>query len=71
MIEENIKDAYNEEPYDDFFDKIKCPVVEYPEAKIAEIKRIIAEHKKHPSVIYDSVEEMFKDMGIEIGDENK
>ena len=71
MIEENIKDAYNEEPYDVFFDKIICPVVEYPEDKIAEIKQIIAEHKKHPSVIYDNVEEMFKDMGINVGDLNE
>ena len=47
-----------------------CPVVEYPEAKIAEIKQIVAEHKKPPSVIYDSVEEMFKDMGIDVGDLN-
>ena len=48
----------------------RCPVVEYPEAKTAEIKQIIAEHKKHPSVIYDNVEEMFKDMGIDVGDLN-
>jgi bifunctional DNA-binding transcriptional regulator/antitoxin component of YhaV-PrlF toxin-antitoxin module len=43
-----------------------CPVVVYPNAKLAQIEQIISDHEKHPSVIYESVEDMFKDM-----DENK
>lgn len=40
-----------------------CPVVVYPKAKMARIAEIIKESK---SKEYDSVEEMFSDMGIEL-----
>lgn len=43
-----------------------CPVVVYPKAKLEKIARIIKEHEKNPSVAYESVEDMFKDLGIGI-----
>jgi len=43
-----------------------CPVVVYPKAKIAKIAKILKEHKKTPSTVYESVEEMFKDLDIDI-----
>ena len=43
-----------------------CPVVVYPKKKMAEIAKILKEHKKNPSTVYDSVEEMFADLGIDL-----
>jgi len=43
-----------------------CPVVVYPKSEMAKIAKIIKEHSKNPSNIYESVEGMFKDLGIDI-----
>jgi len=43
-----------------------CPVVVYPKSKMAKIAKIIKEHEKNPSTVYESVEGMFKDLGIDI-----
>jgi len=43
-----------------------CPVVVYPKTKLKKIAKILKEHEKTPSDVYDSVEGMFKDMGINI-----
>ena len=43
-----------------------CPVVVYPKAKLEEIAKIIKDHEKNPSVVYESVGDMFKDLGINI-----
>ena len=47
-----------------------CPVVVYPRAKLEKIAQIIKGHKKEPSVIYSSAEEMFNDLGIGLGDDD-
>ena len=43
-----------------------CPVVVYPKAKLESIAQIIKDHENEPSVVYDSVESMFSDLGIDI-----
>jgi len=43
-----------------------CPVVVYPKAKLEQIAKIIKSHKKKPSVVFESVEDMFKDIGINL-----
>ena len=44
-----------------------CPVVMYPEAKLEYITQIMEEHEKSlSSVVYESVEDMFDDFGIDI-----
>ena len=43
-----------------------CPVVVYPKAKLEQIAKIIKDHEKNPSAIFESVEDMFKDIGIAI-----
>ena len=43
-----------------------CPVVVYPKAKIEELTKIIKEHKKTPSAVFSSVEDMYKDIGIDL-----
>ena len=43
-----------------------CPVVVYPKAKLEEIAKIIKDHKAKPSAVYESVGDMFKDMGIDV-----
>jgi AbrB family looped-hinge helix DNA binding protein len=47
-----------------------CPVVVYPKAKLERIAEIIRDHESNPSAIYDSVEDMFADLGIPIGSEH-
>jgi AbrB family looped-hinge helix DNA binding protein len=43
-----------------------CPVAVYPKAKLEQIEKIIREHDNNPSVVYDSVSEMFRDFGLSI-----
>jgi AbrB family looped-hinge helix DNA binding protein len=44
-----------------------CPVVVYPKAKLERIAQIIKDHEKNPSAVFESVEDMFKDIGIDLG----
>jgi bifunctional DNA-binding transcriptional regulator/antitoxin component of YhaV-PrlF toxin-antitoxin module len=44
-----------------------CPVVVYPKAKLERIAKIIKDHEKNPSAVFESVEDMFKDIGIDLG----
>ena len=46
-----------------------CPVVIYPKPKLEKIAKIIKEHEKNPTAVYESVGDMFKDFGINIDDE--
>jgi len=43
-----------------------CPVVVYPKTKLEKIAKIIKDHEQTPSAVYNSVGDMFKDMGINI-----
>ena len=43
-----------------------CPVVVYPKAKLEQLAKIMKEHKKKPSAVFESVEDMFKDIGIDL-----
>ena len=43
-----------------------CPVVVYPKAKLEQLAKIIKEHEKSPQAVFDSVEDMFKDIGIDL-----
>ena len=45
-----------------------CPVVVYPKAKLEKIAKIIKDHEKNPSAAFESVEDMFKDIGISLED---
>jgi len=61
----------------DMFDVIErdggvflCPVVVYPRVKLEKIAKIIKNHEKNPSIIYNSVESMFTDLGIDLGDDD-
>jgi AbrB family looped-hinge helix DNA binding protein len=47
-----------------------CPVVVYPKAKLEQIAKIVKEHEKNPSAALDSVEGMFKEIGIGAEDGN-
>ena len=47
-----------------------CPVVVYPKAKLEQLAKIIKEHEKNPSAVFDSVEDMFKDIGINLESTN-
>ena len=47
-----------------------CPVVVYPKSKLERIVKIIKEHEQTPSIVYESVEDMFKDIGIDVEGEN-
>jgi hypothetical protein len=47
---------------------ILCSVVVYPKNKIAKIAKIIKDHEREPSVVYNSVEEMFNNLKINLGD---
>ncbi|MCL1820484.1 MAG: AbrB/MazE/SpoVT family DNA-binding domain-containing protein [Oscillospiraceae bacterium] len=47
-----------------------CPVVVYPKAKLERIAQIIKDHEKSPSAVYESVEDMFNDLGIDLGNNN-
>jgi len=44
-----------------------CPVVVYPKAKLEKIAQIIKDREKEPSAVYSSVEDMFNDLGIDLG----
>ena len=43
-----------------------CPVVVYPKPKLEEIAKIIREHELNPTKVFESVEDLFKDLGIEL-----
>jgi len=43
-----------------------CPVVVYPKAKLEQLVKIIKEHEKNPSAVFESVEDMIKDIGIDL-----
>ena len=45
-----------------------CPVVVYPKAKLEKIAKIIKDHKQNPTAAYESVEDMFHDIGIKLED---
>ena len=47
-----------------------CPVVVYPKAKLEQLAKIIKEHGKNPSKVFNSVEDLFKDVGIDLESEN-
>ena len=47
-----------------------CPVIVYPKAKLEQIAQIIKDHKKNPSAAFESVEDMFRDIGIDLGSDN-
>ena len=47
-----------------------CPVVVYPKSEMAKIAKIIKEHSKNPSTVYESVEGMFKDLGINVEEDD-
>jgi len=47
-----------------------CPVVVYPHEKLVKITKIISEHKKDVSVVYDNVEDMYYGLGIELEEED-
>ena len=47
-----------------------CPVVVYPKAKLEQLAKIIKEHKKSPQAVFNSVEDMFKDIGIDLENSN-
>ena len=47
-----------------------CPVVVYPKAKLEKIAQLIKDHEKEPSVVYSSVEDMFNDLGIDLGSDD-
>ena len=43
-----------------------CPVAVYPKAKLKQIAKIVKEHEKNPAAAYESVVDMFKDLGIDV-----
>ena len=47
-----------------------CPVVEYSKAKLEQIAKIIKDHENYPSAVFETVEDMFKDIGIDLPNEN-
>ena len=47
-----------------------CPVVVYPKPNLEKIARIIKDHEKNPTAIYESVGDLFKALGINIDDGN-
>ena len=44
-----------------------CPVITYPKAKLEQIAKIVKDHEKNPSAVFESVEDMFKNIGIILG----
>jgi len=46
-----------------------CPVVVYPKKTLEKLAAIIEEHEADGGMIYDSVDDMFADLGIDLGDE--
>jgi AbrB family looped-hinge helix DNA binding protein len=47
-----------------------CPVIVYPKAKLEQIAQIIKDHKSNPKDAYESVEEMFRNIGIDLEGDN-
>ena len=47
-----------------------CPVVVYPKAKLEQLAKIIKGHEKNPSAVFESVEDIFKDIGIDLKSDN-
>jgi AbrB family looped-hinge helix DNA binding protein len=47
-----------------------CPVIVYPKKKLDHINKLIKEAENKPSKTYDNIDEMFSDMGIDIGDDD-
>jgi len=47
-----------------------CPVAVYPKSKLESIAKIIKEHESDSPAVYESIEDMFKDMGIELGEDD-
>lgn len=45
-----------------------CPVVVYPKAKLESIAKIIKEHEATSPAVYENIGDMFKDMGIDLGE---
>ena len=43
-----------------------CPVVVYPKSKLEQLAKIIKDHEKNPSAAFNSVEDMFRDIGINL-----
>jgi bifunctional DNA-binding transcriptional regulator/antitoxin component of YhaV-PrlF toxin-antitoxin module len=43
-----------------------CPVVVYPKTKLDRIAKIIKDHEHDPSKVYASVENLLRDIGIDI-----
>ena len=43
-----------------------CPVVVYPKTKLEQLAKTIKDHKKNPSAVFESVEDMIKDIGIDL-----
>ena len=43
-----------------------CPIVIYPKAKLEQIAQIINDHENNPSAAFESVEDMFNDIGIDL-----
>ena len=44
-----------------------CPVVVYPQRELDRIAKLIEEAESQPLKTYDTVDEMFANMGIDIG----
>ena len=47
-----------------------CPVVVYSKTKLEQLTKIIKEYEKNPSAVFDNVEDMFKDIGIDLESSN-
>jgi AbrB family looped-hinge helix DNA binding protein len=45
-----------------------CPVVVYPKAKLEQIAKIIKDHEMNPTAAFESVEDIFRGIGIDLGD---
>ena len=42
----------------------------YPKAKLEQIAKIIKDHEKNPSAVFECVEDMFKDIGIDLASDD-
>ncbi|MCL2574232.1 MAG: AbrB/MazE/SpoVT family DNA-binding domain-containing protein [Defluviitaleaceae bacterium] len=47
-----------------------CPVVVCPKETLEKLAKIIKEHDVEGSIVYDSVDGMFKDFGIDLEDDS-
>ena len=45
-----------------------CPVAVYPKSTIDKLAQIMREHDRNESTVYDNVDDMFKDLGINLED---